>query len=129
MCVLSFVARNGHFQVVLLKVVPLEEGGKDVLQPAPPPPRVGFLACPVPTERETSLLTTYWSGSTDVFGVPASRHGSLNPLFQIALYLPSRYQHPKPETDIEQRGNNLKGFSGFCLKAKAGIWPWLCFPA
>ena len=35
-------------------------------------------------ERESSLLTTYWSGSTDVFGVPASRHGSLNPLF--ALY-------------------------------------------
>ena len=57
MCVLSFVARNGHFQVVLLKVVPLEEGGKDVLQPAPPPPRVGFLACPVP-ERESSLLIT-----------------------------------------------------------------------
>ena len=40
-------------------------------------------------ERESSLLTTYWSGSTDVFGVPASRHGSLNPLFQVALYLPS----------------------------------------
>ena len=37
-------------------------------------------------ERESSLLTTYWSGSTDVFGVPASRHGSLNPLFQVALY-------------------------------------------
>ena len=36
------------------------------------------------TERESSLLTTYWSGSTDVFGVPASRHGSLNPLFQVA---------------------------------------------
>ena len=40
-------------------------------------------------ERESSLLTTYWSGSTDVFGVPASRHGSLNPLFQVAVYLPS----------------------------------------
>ena len=40
-------------------------------------------------ERESSLLTTYWSRSTDVFGVPASRHGSLNPLFQVALYLPS----------------------------------------
>ena len=40
-------------------------------------------------ERESSLLTAYWSGSTDVFGVPASRHGSLNLLFQVALYLPS----------------------------------------
>ena len=40
-------------------------------------------------ERESSLLTTYWSGSTDVFGVPASRHGSLNPLFQVAFYLPA----------------------------------------
>ena len=40
-------------------------------------------------QRESSLLTTYWSGSTDVFGVPASRHGSLNPLFQAALYIPS----------------------------------------
>ena len=39
--------------------------------------------------RETSLLTTYWSGSTDVFGGPASRNGSLNSLFQVALYLPS----------------------------------------
>jgi hypothetical protein len=40
-------------------------------------------------ERESSLLTTYWSGSTDVFGGPALRHGSLNSLFQVALYLPS----------------------------------------
>jgi hypothetical protein len=37
------------------------------------------------TKRESSLLKPYWSGSTDVFGVPASRHGSLNPLFQVAL--------------------------------------------
>jgi len=35
-------------------------------------------------QRESSLLTTYWSGSTDVL-----RHGTLNPLFQVALYLPS----------------------------------------
>ena len=28
--------------------------------------------------RESSLLTTCWSGSTDVVGGPASRHGSLN---------------------------------------------------
>ena len=41
-------------------------------------------------ERESFLLTTYWSGSTDVFGGPASRHGSLNSLFQVALYLPSK---------------------------------------
>ena len=40
-------------------------------------------------KRESSLLTTYWSGSSDVFGGPASRHGSLNSLFQVALYLPS----------------------------------------
>jgi len=39
-------------------------------------------------ERESSLLTTYWSGTTDVFGGPSSRHGSLNSLFQVALYLP-----------------------------------------
>ena len=51
-------------------------------------------------ERESSLLTTYWSGSTDVFGVPAKRHGSLNPLFQVALYLPSwprQYTHVAAE--------------------------------
>ena len=29
---------------------------------------------PALMERESSLLTTYWSGSTDVFGGPASRH-------------------------------------------------------
>jgi len=40
-------------------------------------------------ERESSLSTTFWSGSTDVVGGPASRHGSLNSLFQVALYLPS----------------------------------------
>ena len=40
-------------------------------------------------ERESSLLSTYWSGSTDAFGGPASRHGSLNSLFQVAVYLPS----------------------------------------
>ena len=33
------------------------------------------------SQRESSLLTTSWSGSTDVFGGPASRHGSLNSLF------------------------------------------------
>ena len=43
--------------------------------PYPPPQR-----CRRGGESESSLLTTYWSGSTDVFGVPASRHGSLNPL-------------------------------------------------
>ena len=40
-------------------------------------------------QRERFLLTTYWSGSTDVFGGPSSRHGSLNFLFQVALHLPS----------------------------------------
>ena len=40
-------------------------------------------------QRESSLSTTYWSGSTDVFGGLASRHKSLNSLFQVALYLPS----------------------------------------
>jgi len=40
-------------------------------------------------KRESSLLTTYWSGSIDVFGGPSSRHGSLNFLSQVALCLPS----------------------------------------
>ena len=43
-------------------------------------------------ERESSLLTTYWSESTSSsswFAGPASRLGSLNFLFQAALYLPS----------------------------------------
>jgi len=40
--------------VVLLKVVPLDEGGKDVLQAYPPPHRVGFLACPVYRTRARS---------------------------------------------------------------------------
>ena len=48
------------------------------------------MSAPPGKERETVLLlTTYRSRSTDVFGVPASRHGSFNPLFQVALYLPS----------------------------------------
>ena len=34
------------------------------------------LALVAPQERESSLLSTYWSGFTDVSGVPASRHGS-----------------------------------------------------
>ena len=41
---------------------------------------------------KSSLLTTYWSksiSSSKWFGGPASRHGTLNPLFQVALYLPS----------------------------------------
>jgi hypothetical protein len=40
---------------------------------------------------ESSLLTTCWSKSTSSsrrFGGPASRHGNLNSLFQIALHLP-----------------------------------------
>ena len=44
------------------------------------------------TEREISSLTTYWSESTSSsrrFGGPASRHGILKSIFQLALYLPS----------------------------------------
>jgi hypothetical protein len=44
--------------------------------------------------RESSLLTTCWSKSTSSsrrFSGPASRHGNLNSLFQIALHLPSLY--------------------------------------
>jgi len=40
-------------------------------------------------ERESSVLTTYWSeftSSSRLFGGPASRHGSLNSLLQVALY-------------------------------------------
>ena len=43
-------------------------------------------------ERETSLLTTYWSAPTLSLRLcvgPASRHGGLNSLFQVALHLPS----------------------------------------
>ena len=43
-------------------------------------------------ERERSLLTTYRSESLNHrndFSRPALRHGSLNSLFQVALYLPS----------------------------------------
>jgi len=43
-------------------------------------------------DLESSLLTTYWSESNlslRWFGGPASRLGSLNSLFQIALHLPS----------------------------------------
>ena len=45
-----------------------------------------------PRQRESSLLTTYWSeplNHRDNFSKPALRHGSLNSLFQVALYLPS----------------------------------------
>jgi len=41
-----------------------------------------------PGFRERELFID-WSGSTDVVGGPASRHGSLNSLFQVAVYLPS----------------------------------------
>ena len=37
---------------------------------------------------ERSLLTTYWSESTNL-SRPALRHGSLNSLFQVAVYLRS----------------------------------------
>ena len=43
-------------------------------------------------KRESSLLTTFWSETTlssKRFGGPASRHGSLNSLFQAAVHLPS----------------------------------------
>ena len=45
----------------------------------------------IKVERESSVLTTYWPESTwssRLFSGPASRHGSLNSLFQVALYLP-----------------------------------------
>ena len=45
-------------------------------------------------ERESSLLTTYGSDSTSwsrLSGGPASRHGGLNSVFQVASYLPSYY--------------------------------------
>jgi hypothetical protein len=52
-------------------------------------PRSAVPCLSASSQRGSSLLKTYWSGSTDVFGGPASRHRSLNPLFQVALYLPS----------------------------------------
>ena len=44
------------------------------------------------TERESSLLISYWSESTlssDDYSRPASRLGSLNSVFQVAFKLPS----------------------------------------
>ena len=55
---------------------------------------------PLPRERESSLSTTYWSESTLSswwLGGQASCHGSLNPLFQVALHLPS---YPTPRDNI-----------------------------
>ena len=65
--------------------------------------------CQALRQREVSLLTTYWSGSTDVFGGPASRHGSLNSLFQVALYLPSCAIHQPSAsfTDRPRRGQTV----------------------
>ena len=62
-----------------------------VRHPHPPPPASGL---PASTQRENSLLTSFWSESTLSSwwsGGPASRHGSLNSLFQVALYLPSEF--------------------------------------
>jgi len=45
-------------------------------------------------KREGSVLTASWSESTSSswwLGGPASRHGSLNSFFQVALHLPSSY--------------------------------------
>jgi hypothetical protein len=42
-------------------------------------------------EKKSSLSIAYWSESTlssKRFGGPASRHGSSNPLLQVAFYLP-----------------------------------------
>ena len=70
------------------------KGGSNPFQKAAGAAAVAAHTCvpsdpPVRHPGETSLLTTYWSGSTDVFGGPSSRHGCLNSLFQVALYLPS----------------------------------------
>jgi len=65
-------------------------------------------------ERESSLLTTYWSESTlplKLFGGSASRHGSLNFLFQVALHLPSNCpggRRPSPS----QKERECLGFRG-----------------
>jgi hypothetical protein len=43
-------------------------------------------------ERESSLLTTYWSesiSSSSSFGGPASCHGTFYSLFEVALYISS----------------------------------------
>jgi len=55
----------------------------------PPPPRSVYC---ISEERESSLLTTYWSKATLSswwLGGPALRHGNLNSLFQVVLHLPS----------------------------------------
>ena len=57
-----------------------------------------FIDVQVARERECSLLTTSWSESTlqsGWLGGPASRHGSLSSLFQVALHLPSQGKWPE----------------------------------
>jgi len=62
---------------------------RDAPRPTPYPFARKPLTHEALSQEERSVLPTYWSGSTDVVGGPASRHGSLNSLFQVALYLPS----------------------------------------
>ena len=69
-------------------------------------------------ERETSLLTTDRSGSTDVFGVPASRHGSLNPLFQVAVYLPSWSSSSQKQATSQRRWNSANACEAFTCKPR-----------
>jgi len=92
--------------------------------PPPPAERVttlidrfelsSFLGFVPPTQRESSLLKTYRSESTlssRCFGGPASRHGSLNPIFQVS----SRHMPPPPPP--------LAGRSSSCLSPPCSFPP------
>ena len=71
-------------------------------------------------------MTTYWSGSTDVLGGPSSRHGSLNSLFQVALYLPSPAGYTidirvqKQEGDTEETDGALGAIGSLSATGSVG---------
>ena len=73
----------------------------------------------VSRQRESPLLTTYWTESTlssRWFGRSASRHGPLDSFFQVALYLPfySR-RHLKDAPLKARKGRNLHVAFKTCL--------------
>ena len=50
------------------------------------------------------VLGGSYEGGRFLISTPALRHGSLNPLFQVAVYLPSRIQEDKQEGDEDVDG-------------------------
>ena len=116
----------------------------------------GPLSCPRLITCETRIITdmnpAYRRGATPYTLTPTPYTltptlGTLHPTpshLHSALYTlhptpsprtlhPTPYTlHPTPYTlhptpTSERRGNNLKGFTDFNLKAEARIWPWLSY--